>query len=74
MPSLDRQFSILAIGYGLPSRGEHLLQGALDQIFVDGFHRNPVDAGTQRLVRHEAVGGMRRRGIYLDRLCRASDP
>src|SRR5208282_2852395 len=59
VPSLDRQFGILAVRYRLPSRGKRDLQREWQQILVDGLRGNAVDAGAQSFARDEVVGGVR---------------
>ena len=68
VPGFHVKLGVLAVADRLPSGGEHLLDRRLDESFVRGAVREPVDAGAQGLRGDDRVGRMARRGIHANRL------
>jgi hypothetical protein len=60
VPRLHGQFRVLAKTHRLPSRCENFVEHSGNQIFIDGFDWNAIDAGAQRLVWHEVIRRVRR--------------
>ena len=56
MPCFDSQFRVLPIGYSLPAGGKRFLERGLQQIFVNGFRRNPIHARAESLFGHKVIG------------------
>ena len=53
------EFRVLTIRDRLPARSQRFLERRLQQIFVDRFHRDAIDARSQSFFGHEMVGGVR---------------
>ena len=68
VPGFHVKFGVLAVADRLPSGGEHLLDRWLDESFVRGAVREPVDAGAQGLRGDDRVGRMARRSVDANRL------
>ena len=68
MPGLDHQLCVLAIGNGLPSCAEDLLENRVREQMVRRSCPQPVDGRAQRSNRAEGVGNVRGCGVNSDRL------
>jgi hypothetical protein len=62
------KLGVLTVADRLPSGGEHLLDRRLDESFVRGPVREPVDAGAQGLRGDDRVGRMAWRSVDANRL------
>ena len=68
VPGFHVKLGVLTVADRLPPGGEHLLDRWLDESFVRGAVREPVDAGAQGLRGDDRVGRMARRSVYANRL------
>ncbi len=66
MPRLHVQLGVLPIGHCLPSRRQHLLDVFVGQQLVRRAVRQPVDARSQRLRRHNRVRRMSSRRVHVN--------
>jgi hypothetical protein len=66
MPVLYREFGVLAVRDGLPSRRERAFESGRKKVLIDGCNWDSVNAGPERFLRHEMIG--RVSGIDFDDL------